>query len=399
MVKKRTFAEASEDDGTASPENHSSPNEVTLRPADHPNPKIKHTDPSTPQQDQAASSARHRNPIKCELPPHKEPISFVSFHEYDSHYASQHMNRCKECGRNLPSEHFLGLHIAENHDTFVEARRERGDRTYACFVPTCDRVCSTPWKRRLHLIDKHYFPPNYNIYIVNDGIDRRISMLRSPRHKHRFGKPRSKTQKSNDRDERRSDKRGGTEEQRGAPDKIPGMGKIPGKKPTFGAGRDRIVRDGTTGKSKVTGPGDVSTHRQSSRESQAESSSVDTDEDSNMEDEEFDSEGEDSVDDHSLSPSDDEETEYTAREREKSKPSPIPTRQSESSSSPLATPMTSSSGGDGSGGVDRERPHDTDPEMTSITESMSALRFVPQSVRFGARGRGRGRGRGGLARG
>lgn len=51
---------------------------------------------------------------------------------------------------------------------------------FACLLPTCDRVCSTAHKRRLHLIDKHQFPRNYDFFIVNDGIDRRSSMLRPP---------------------------------------------------------------------------------------------------------------------------------------------------------------------------------------------------------------------------
>lgn len=51
---------------------------------------------------------------------------------------------------------------------------------YGCLVPHCDRLCSTPQKRRLHCIDKHQFPRNYDFFIVNDGIDRRTSMLRPP---------------------------------------------------------------------------------------------------------------------------------------------------------------------------------------------------------------------------
>jgi hypothetical protein len=38
-----------------------------------------------------------------------------------------------------------------------------------------------PGRRRLHCIDKHGFPKEYDFYIVNDGIDKRNSMLRSPR--------------------------------------------------------------------------------------------------------------------------------------------------------------------------------------------------------------------------
>lgn len=42
------------------------------------------------------------------------------------------MNRCSECGKNFPTELFLNLHIEENHDALVAARRERGEKT-VCF--------------------------------------------------------------------------------------------------------------------------------------------------------------------------------------------------------------------------------------------------------------------------
>jgi hypothetical protein len=35
----------------------------------------------------------------------------------------------------------------------------------------------------MHLIDKHMFPKDYDFFVVNDGIDRRTSMLRSGRHR------------------------------------------------------------------------------------------------------------------------------------------------------------------------------------------------------------------------
>ncbi|KAJ4987131.1 hypothetical protein SVAN01_07419 [Stagonosporopsis vannaccii] len=121
--------------------------------------------------------------MKCLLPPH-QPLAFASFEDYDVHYQKTHMNRCSECHKNFPDEHILHLHIAENHDPFNAARRERGEQTYACLVPTCDRLCSTAPKRRMHCIDKHQFPKNYDFFIINDGIDRRSSMLR-PAHRRR----------------------------------------------------------------------------------------------------------------------------------------------------------------------------------------------------------------------
>jgi len=55
---------------------------------------------------------------------------------------------------------------------------------YACLLPDCDRMCSTPQKRRLHCIDKHQFPREYDFIVVKDGIDRRSSML-IPSHRRR----------------------------------------------------------------------------------------------------------------------------------------------------------------------------------------------------------------------
>ncbi|KAF2194853.1 hypothetical protein K469DRAFT_734504 [Zopfia rhizophila CBS 207.26] len=143
-----------------------------------------------------AETAISENPamMKCSLPPH-QPLSFPSFEDYDVHYQKNHVNRCSECGKNFPDEHFLHLHIAENHDPINEAKRARGEKTYACLLADCDRMCSTPQKRRLHCIDKHLFPKFYDFFIVNDGIDRRNTMLRPHRR-------RSSTANSNSRRKR-----------------------------------------------------------------------------------------------------------------------------------------------------------------------------------------------------
>jgi len=127
--------------------------------------------------------------MKCSLPPHRETLSFPSLESYEVHYNKTHLNRCLECRKNFPTEHFLNLHIEENHDALVSVRRERGQKTYGCFVEDCDRKCSTPQKRRMHLIDKHLFPKDYDFHVVNDGIDHRSSMLRSGRHRRRSSAP------------------------------------------------------------------------------------------------------------------------------------------------------------------------------------------------------------------
>jgi hypothetical protein len=121
--------------------------------------------------------------MRCSLPGHRPDLPLNTFEDYEVHYNKTHVSRCVECRKNFPTDHFLSLHQAENHNPLVAILRDRGERTYTCFVEDCERKCSTPQKRRLHLIDKHMFPKDYDFFVVNDGIDRRSSMLRSGRHR------------------------------------------------------------------------------------------------------------------------------------------------------------------------------------------------------------------------
>lgn len=73
--------------------------------------------------------------MKCSLPPHQETLEFSTFEEFEIHYAKSHANRCSECRRNFPTDHFLGLHIAENHDPLSEARRAKGEKTVIIRTP------------------------------------------------------------------------------------------------------------------------------------------------------------------------------------------------------------------------------------------------------------------------
>lgn len=114
--------------------------------------------------------------MQCLLPPH-QPLTFASAEEFDVHYAKEHTNRCVSCGKNFPSAHYLTLHIDENHNPVREELAAKGEKTYGCFLEDCDKKCSTPQKRRLHLIDKHMFPKIYNFRIVDQGIDKSNSML------------------------------------------------------------------------------------------------------------------------------------------------------------------------------------------------------------------------------
>lgn len=115
--------------------------------------------------------------MRCSLPPHK-PLSFSTYAEYESHYQQAHTNRCTDCRKNFPTSYFLDLHIVESHDPIVASKREKGEKTYACFVEGCDKVCSEWKKRRRHLVDKHGYPKNYDFLVVDHGVDGRRSMLR-----------------------------------------------------------------------------------------------------------------------------------------------------------------------------------------------------------------------------
>lgn len=116
------------------------------------------------------------NTMQCLLPPH-QALTFASIDEFDTHYAKEHTNRCSSCGKNFPSAHYLTLHIDENHNPIRQALAAKGEKTYGCFLEDCEKKCSTPQKRRLHLIDKHMFPKVYNFRIVDQGIDKSHSLL------------------------------------------------------------------------------------------------------------------------------------------------------------------------------------------------------------------------------
>jgi hypothetical protein len=94
----------------------------------------------------------------------------------------------------------LDLHQAENHDPINEARKAKGEKTYACLLEGCDKVCWSWQKRKRHMIDKHAFPQNYDFFIVNYGLDHRQSMLRPERRPNmsRPQKPRKEKVKASD---------------------------------------------------------------------------------------------------------------------------------------------------------------------------------------------------------
>lgn len=75
------------------------------------------------------SSQNHKPVIYCSLAPHARSLPFLSYEDYEIHYLKDHSNRCSDCNKNFPTQHFLQLHIGENHDPINEARRAKGEKT------------------------------------------------------------------------------------------------------------------------------------------------------------------------------------------------------------------------------------------------------------------------------
>lgn len=75
--------------------------------------------------------------MRCSLQPHKETLTFSTYDDYESHYLKTHVNRCSECGKNFPTQHILDIHIEENHDPLILARRDRGEKTVSNIPILC----------------------------------------------------------------------------------------------------------------------------------------------------------------------------------------------------------------------------------------------------------------------
>ncbi|KAJ1559167.1 hypothetical protein HK405_011739 [Cladochytrium tenue] len=88
-----------------------------------------------------------------------------TFRAYERHYDLAHCNACAVCRRTLPTRHLLDLHVQEVHDSFFRALAER-ENSYECFVDGCPKKFSSPFKRRLHLVDKHRYPKHFDFDVV-----------------------------------------------------------------------------------------------------------------------------------------------------------------------------------------------------------------------------------------
>ena len=87
--------------------------------------------------DSESGEAQPAPEMICSLPPHRQTLSFATYEEYEVHYLKTHTNRCTECRKNFPTEHFLNLHIEENHDSLVSVRKERGEKIVSLIILHC----------------------------------------------------------------------------------------------------------------------------------------------------------------------------------------------------------------------------------------------------------------------
>ncbi|GAA5869924.1 hypothetical protein JCM8547_008106 [Rhodosporidiobolus lusitaniae] len=182
--------------------------------------------PASPSSKALRSSSPTRPVYTCTLPPScsDTPSTFSSLDSLEAHHRTYHAFVCtaepstyewavgkdkgkgkgKEqerdvCGRVFPDEHILALHLTECHDELAQLRRERGEKIFACLVPSCSQLFSTPKNRRLHLIDQHSFPSQYffavTIWGVEDVLKKGGGMVRRD-WKPREGQPGWKSESS-----------------------------------------------------------------------------------------------------------------------------------------------------------------------------------------------------------
>ena len=90
---------------------------------------------------------------------------FSSIGSLEAHYQGRHRHSCATCGRVLPTERLLGIHVAEKHDAYFRAMVRKGNRpVFECLVDGCGEVFLTDSVRRKHLVKRHCYPKAFNFH-------------------------------------------------------------------------------------------------------------------------------------------------------------------------------------------------------------------------------------------
>mmetsp|Transcript_42607 Transcript_42607/g.83560 ORF Transcript_42607/g.83560 Transcript_42607/m.83560 type:complete len:150 (-) Transcript_42607:80-529(-) len=85
---------------------------------------------------------------------------FGTMTDYELHYKSCHSHVCSECGAISPTDHYLQIHFEETHDMFFKVLAEK-QPMFSCLLEACDIKSWTQEDRRMHLIQHHSFPPDF----------------------------------------------------------------------------------------------------------------------------------------------------------------------------------------------------------------------------------------------
>lgn len=96
-------------------------------------------------------------PFFCPAPECPLDTPFRQLHAFETHYASAHTHACGACpGLTLPSEHLLGLHVAEAHDAYFAVMSQR-KAAFQCFLERCPDKFWHPDQRKEHCLAVHEF--------------------------------------------------------------------------------------------------------------------------------------------------------------------------------------------------------------------------------------------------
>nr|XP_043634162.1 zinc finger protein 511 [Erigeron canadensis] len=87
-----------------------------------------------------------------------------SLAEFEDHYNARHTASCSVCSRVYPTCRLLGIHVAEAHDSFFQAKVARGYPMYECLVEGCGLKLKSYKSRHQHLMDKHNFPSSFEFF-------------------------------------------------------------------------------------------------------------------------------------------------------------------------------------------------------------------------------------------
>ncbi|XP_010550208.1 PREDICTED: zinc finger protein 511 [Tarenaya hassleriana] len=97
--------------------------------------------------------------ISCPIVGCGERLS--SLENFEAHYHARHAASCSVCTRVYPTSRLLSIHVSETHDSFFQAKVDRGYAMYECLVEGCGMKFKNYKARHQHLVDKHKFPTTF----------------------------------------------------------------------------------------------------------------------------------------------------------------------------------------------------------------------------------------------